>query len=318
MQAIAPNALSSMAWDVSGDGSAVVGEMFLSGDIYHRPFRWTTNGGLEDLSSIIGYGMAFGVSYDGSVVVGYVDDTLSNIRRPFRLIGTTLEIYSSSSFTYNEAYSVSGDGKVVVGQWSSSNTTNPFRWDSVMQNLQSPVFQNSYASRTNYNGSIIVGYDAGPFSNDPNAWRWTSSNGFQNLNIIYSSLLPNNITLRNAASISNDGRYIVGNAGDEINQTGVAYILDTQSNLNITEPTGVSKFIAGETGLIKWTGGESGQTLEIEYSINDGITYFEIGTVQATAGQYSWQVPLDILTTKAKIRITDPLDPAATDRKFKI
>ena len=30
--------------------------MILSGDIYSRPFRWTANGGLEDLSSIIGYG----------------------------------------------------------------------------------------------------------------------------------------------------------------------------------------------------------------------------------------------------------------------
>ena len=92
----------------------------------------------------------------------------------------------------------------------------------------------------------------------------------------------------------------------------VIYILQSQQT--------TSKFIAGETGLIKWTGGESGQTLKIEYSINDGITYYQIDTVQANASQYSWQVPLDILTTKAKIKLTDLLDPAVTTEssKFKI
>ena len=90
-----------------------------------------------------------------------------------------------------------------------------------MQNLQNPEFGYSYVSRTNYNGSIIVGMVyTGPFNNDKNAWRWTSSNGFQNLNIIYSSLLPNNVQLFNAASISSDGRYIAGNAGDGINTLG--------------------------------------------------------------------------------------------------
>jgi uncharacterized membrane protein len=318
MQAIVPDAASSQAYGVSGDGSVVVGAFY--NPYGPHPFRWTANGGLEDLTPILGIGVATGVSDDGSVVVGYVVDTLSTITRPFRLRGNSLEIDSSSGFHTSKAWGISGDGNTVFGTMAPLGPGYYiFRWDSLLQNLG--WVNDGFASRANYDGSIIVGrgYITPPFTSE-DAWRWTSSNDFQDLNVVYSNLLPNNFELLTASSISNDGRYIVGNAGDGVNPEGRAYLLDTQSNLHITEPTSLSKFIAGETALIKWTGGESGQTLQIEYSNDDGANWFFIDYAQAQNGQYVWEVPSSILTTKAKIKITDVDNTPTFDEsdKFKI
>ena len=87
---------------------------------------------------------------------------------------------------------------------------------------------------------LVVGYGyiTGPFNNDKNAWRWTSLKWISEFeHHLFQLYYPIMYELFYANSISSDGRYIAGFAGDGINQTGLAYILDTQSNLHITEPT---------------------------------------------------------------------------------
>lgn len=85
---------------------------------------------------------------------------------------------------------------------------------------------------------------------------------------------------------------------------------NTVQNLEIISPVKGDKWIAGEKDTIKWTGGLEGQFFSIEYSADSGKTYNLINiAAPADSGYYIWELPDDILTTKAKIKLTDHLDP---------
>jgi hypothetical protein len=80
------------------------------------------------------------------------------------------------------------------------------------------------------------------------------------------------------------------------------------SNLNvqINKPSMNEKWIAGERDTIRWTGGASNQALKIDYSIDEGKTYENIGIIYpANIGKTGWKLPGAILTTRARIRISD-------------
>ena len=86
-----------------------------------------------------------------------------------------------------------------------------------------------------------------------------------------------------------------------------------QSSLNITNPLAGEKWIAGETDTIRWTGGQAGKYLIIEYSIDDGATYEQIDSgAPADSNNYVWTIPKTILSTKVKIKLTDVEDPLTT------
>jgi len=144
--------------------------------------------------------------------------------------------------------------------------------------------------------------------------------GVENLNTAYASLLTSGSMLKYAYSITGDKRFIVGGGINGTTGQLEAYIIDTQVQLHITQPNSISKFIVGELDTIKWIGGQSGQTLQIEYSTDNGNNWFEVGYPSGTDGQYIWEVPENILTTKAKIKITDTRNTPNSDESdyFKI
>jgi uncharacterized delta-60 repeat protein len=83
---------------------------------------------------------------------------------------------------------------------------------------------------------------------------------------------------------------------------------------SITKPVTGSKFIAGQIDTIKWSGGQTGQIIQIDYSVDNGNTYIAIdSSVSASSGYYLWDLPDSLLTTKVKIRITDMDKPEITD-----
>jgi uncharacterized membrane protein len=125
---------SSVASDVSGDGSVVVGA---SGS---EAFRWTSSGGMVGLGDLPGGrfdSLAYGVSHDGSVVVG--------AGTPFGEVEFGFEIQEAFRWTWDRgmvglgdlpggalnsvAFAVSGDGSVVVGQGSGESGYEAFIWD---------------------------------------------------------------------------------------------------------------------------------------------------------------------------------------------
>jgi len=75
---VLPDGLQSGAWDVTSDGSTVVGWANVS---MFRAFRWTPGAGMQDLGTLGGsMSEAYGVSADGAVIVGYAVDYLDRMR----------------------------------------------------------------------------------------------------------------------------------------------------------------------------------------------------------------------------------------------
>jgi hypothetical protein len=74
----------------------------------------------------------------------------------------------------------------------------------------------------------------------------------------------------------------------------------------LSNPKPNDKWIAGEVDTIKWIGGQSGQFFQVELSIDNGNTHeiIDFG-IPADSGYYIWQLADNILTTKAKIKLTD-------------
>ncbi len=319
MQYLVPNVYSSQVLDISSDGSTVIGYMILkiNGNNFYHPFRWTASGGIEDLFSLIGDAEPFGISDDGSVLVG-VDSTGKSA---FRFDGNNLETKTLTGYDA-WARSVSGDGLVTFGDLNSLGQISLFSWDSVMT-FRGNIGFGAVISKASYDGSAVVGtlnlksyYD----SNYLRAFRWTKNVGVENLNTAYASLLTSGSILKYAYSITGDKRFIVGGGINGTTGQLEAYIIDTQVQLHITQPNSISKFIVGELDTIKWIGGQSGQTLQIEYSTDNGNNWFEVGYPSGTDGQYIWEVPENILTTKAKIKITDTRNTPNSDESdyFKI
>jgi probable HAF family extracellular repeat protein len=184
------------AYDVSADGSVVVGKIF--GDEFSRGFRW------ED----------WGFSWE--------DDWAILKRLP-----CSVGVYSGVS-----AEGVSADGSVVVGYSISVDPgwdEKAFRWTAdgatCLENL--PDGEDSRAYGVSANGSVVVGcvinyivFDLNKFSYCDGAFIWDSINGRRRLKDVLTDQYGLDLTgwsLNSANAISGDGKTI---AGDGTNPAG--------------------------------------------------------------------------------------------------
>ncbi|MDW8106249.1 MAG: hypothetical protein RMK45_02095 [Armatimonadota bacterium] len=97
----------SLAWDISADGQVIVGTLRTSAGF--RPFRWTREGGYQNLfvGALNVEGGAFAISDSGQVVVGFAG------HRAFRWTESGgLELLPPALLDAND---VSADGSVIVG-----------------------------------------------------------------------------------------------------------------------------------------------------------------------------------------------------------
>jgi probable HAF family extracellular repeat protein len=129
---------SGIAHGVSADGAVVVGVE--KGDFYwDSAFRWTAEGGMQDLGMLHGYELAswaYGVSADGAVVVGGAEGLIDWLAFRWTAEGgmQDLDTLGGSS----DAHAVSADGSVVVGGADiTSGQSRAFRWtaENGMQDL---------------------------------------------------------------------------------------------------------------------------------------------------------------------------------------
>jgi probable HAF family extracellular repeat protein len=192
----------SQAFGVSADGSVVVGYASTAAG-YVRAFRWTVDGGMQDLGTLGGgYSWAYGVSADGSVVVGYAS-TAARYVRAFRwtVDGGMQDLGTLPGYDWSQAYGVSADGSVVVGVSGG----RAFRWtvDGGMQDLGTlPGGNQSVAYGVSADGAVVVGR-AEKAAWRWHAFRWTVEGGMQDLGTLGGSGSW-------AYGVSADGSVVVG------------------------------------------------------------------------------------------------------------
>jgi probable HAF family extracellular repeat protein len=164
------NCGSRAAFDVSADGSAVVGRSS-SGTVpalNHRAFRWTAGSGMVSLGS----GIADAVSADGSVVVGRSDSVAGGAFR-WTADSDMVSLGTRPGVFFSYATGVSADGSVIVGG-SNMETTVDDGWvwtagtgmqrlvDLLVANGVDPAADgwvgNLLAVDVSANGKTIVGY----------------------------------------------------------------------------------------------------------------------------------------------------------------
>lgn len=180
----------SEAYDVSGDGSVIVGIT----DTNSQPgpplvgFRWTSATGMRALDDLPGGALsaqASAISADGQVTVGYATGLDGD--RAVRWLGNSgfaLDMGLPVGRTgFTEARHVSGDGKVVVGVWGNGAENEAFRWTEsggyeLLGDLPGGIID-SFATATNFDGSVIVG-TGNPGEDLPDEpFYWTREKGLR-------------------------------------------------------------------------------------------------------------------------------------------
>ncbi len=147
----------TIAYDISADGSVVVGFSYVSaGDPY--AFRWISGSGIQQIGTY--YSFARGVSADGNTVTGS-ETGAAGLHRAFRwTLGSGFEYDIAGNFSYGLA--VSGDGSIIVGDGGDgafrlSNAGGLEYLHQVYSNLINPGSELIDAVDISPNGLYIVG-----------------------------------------------------------------------------------------------------------------------------------------------------------------
>nr|WP_314709254.1 autotransporter domain-containing protein [uncultured Comamonas sp.] len=208
------------AFVISADGSVVAGWATFGSTWMYHAFRWTSDGGMQDLGDLTPSGtgqqsQVTAVSADGSVLVGWANYS-PIVSHAFRWTsaGGMQSLGDLRGGTGRSlASAVSADGSVVVGEASAKQGSyRAFRWTSEggMQDLGDLTATGtgwSSANAVSADGSVVAGraaYDADRY----HAFRWTSEGGMQGL----GDLTANNTGKSQVNAISADGNVLVGEA----------------------------------------------------------------------------------------------------------
>jgi len=195
--------VDSQAFDVSADGSVIVG-FSDSSTTTQKAFRWTESSGMVALDEH--HSVAFGISDDGSIIVGHSENKAC-------LWSDSNGFMSLGVFGYARA--TSSDGAVVVGWSYSDNRREAFRWTESdgmigLGDLPGGRFESS-AFDISGDGSVIVGVGSTDLGWE--GFIWKSEFGMKSLQGYLSidlGLDLNGWHLVNALDISRDGNTIVG------------------------------------------------------------------------------------------------------------
>src|SRR5215211_455071 len=133
---LGPNGIQSRAWDVSADGSVVVGTIWASDGFFRPPYayRWTA-GTFQDLGALnpnAHEAEAYAVSDDGSKVVGWARG-MSGFQRPFLWTAASgMQELSNVPGSDAKATDISRDGTIVVGSFyvDVEGSWHAFQWNN--------------------------------------------------------------------------------------------------------------------------------------------------------------------------------------------
>lgn len=222
----APGSAGSNGIDVSADGSVIVGLANTSsvGGPPFRGFRWTAASGMTTLGDLPGgfnFSQARSISGDGQTIVGVSNVSGAGGDRAVRWLGsnpTPIDMGLPPGLSgFTEARGVSGDGSVIVGVWGTDVENEAFRWTEsggyqLLGDLPGGL-NDSYATATNFDGSVIIGVGNPGLDLPDEAFYWTPADGMRTFRDV---LLANSIdasawrTFDLLNDLSDDGRVVVG------------------------------------------------------------------------------------------------------------
>lgn len=255
---------NARADSISADGKTVVG---YSEGFSGAAVKWTLNDqGVEvsrqilpDLAGGASYCQALDVSGDGKSVVGF--GTINGGIQTATLwrngvvqsLGTLPGGVANST-----AYSISEDGNTIVGEAIGPGGTHAFRWTEATGMVSLGDFPGGYfashASAVSGDGKVVLGY--GTLANNKTTpFYWTEETGMIRLDDFLVSkgldlsILGPNGSLYIASNLSDDGRYIVGQAmlGDGTRQGFVADL----GAAPVPEPASMAALGLGAIGLLR-------------------------------------------------------------------
>lgn len=210
-----PRGDNSFPFDLSADGSVVVGEAQVQveddGSTASRAFVWTPQNGMVDIGTLGGaQASARGVSADGNVVIGFSAIANNAGSHAFRWTADGgMQDLGTLGGTGSFAVDLSDDGSVIVGSSQPEGNTfqRAFRWTEAtgMVDLGTLDGRTTYARATNADGSVVVG-ESDVMSNDnlvySRAFRWTEQ-GMQDLGTLGGPW-------SRASDVSADGTIVIG------------------------------------------------------------------------------------------------------------
>lgn len=164
-------------------------------------------------------------------------------------------------------------------------------------------------------------------SGTTNEITWTATDGLNTVNLEYSTDNGSNWTSiatsvpassqsyfwtipGNISSSTAKIRVSHGISGSEITDESPVF---TINSLQLTKPNGGNYFQAGTTEQIQWSSSVV-NSLTIEYSTNNGSSWTTIANnYPAATGLYNWNVPANLSTKTAKVRIKDANNTSILD-----
>jgi probable HAF family extracellular repeat protein len=209
----------STAYDISGDGSKIVGLGWVDAGTAHA-FQWDAVNGMVDLGSIGGKSSrANGISADGHVIVGWDQDPSSGWWRAAKWVDGVEELMAPGTYC-GAGQGLSSDGTWIVGDNHPDNNDSGWLWSADTGFIQTGtlsgwMFQ-GHPMDVSEDGKVVVGWSG--YFMDQFAMIWTEDTGIVDLKqylIDNGATIPGSVTsIALATSVSDDGTIITGHAGD--------------------------------------------------------------------------------------------------------
>jgi uncharacterized membrane protein len=237
----------SSAYDISGDGTTIVG-LAWDGSCSGRGFLWTEATGLQPLQNLANGGnRCSAISGDGSALGGFAQGSAS--RTPAYWAPDTSG-FAPNPAIQGEVWGFNETGSKSVGSMYFSGAS----YSAFIRDAQSGVFTNlgklqstwaGIATDLSEDNTIIVGFDN--FSLARKAWVWTAADGIKSLKDRLTALgvvVPGNPLVCRA--VSDDGSVIVG-GGD----TGIGGPFDVAAFIAEipVEPSAWTSLLGGLAGV---------------------------------------------------------------------